>query len=892
MRLQSGSRLGPYEIMATIGAGGMGEVYRAADTNLKRHVAIKVLPDAVAGDEERLVRFQREAEVLALLNHPNISQIYGLERSNGVTALVMELVEGPTLADRISHGAIPLPDALPIAKQIAEALEAAHDLGIVHRDLKPANIKIRPEGTVKVLDFGLAKAGAAGADGHAVQLMNAPTVSSPEIATTPGVILGTAAYMAPEQAKGRPADRRADMWAFGCVLYEMLTGQPAFSGENVTEVLAAVVRDEPDCSGLPKATPPAIETLIRRCLKKDPRQRLADASAARLDLDDALTGRAGASEDEPRGRRRRHAPFAVPLLIGVTLLAGSILGWTLRPQTPPSSGIPARLEISLPPGDQLDLFYNNVALSPDGRTVAYVASHEGVSRLYVRPLDSFEVSPLAGTDGAFHPFFSPDARWLGFFAQGKMKKIRVGGGAVQAIVDAGPNGGASWGADGTIVYAPSAITGKAGLARVSDEGGEPTVVTTPDVAKGEYNHRYPQILPGGRAVLFTSLSGFGWDESRVEAVRLDTGERRLLVRGGHTGRYVPGGHLLYYRAGAIYAVRFDPDRLEVYGESPVAIADDALGNSGIVGAPLAISDKGSVAYVPAPAGRRQLERRLMWTDRQGRLEPLGAPVRNYSDRPVVSPDGRRVAVVIVSGTAELWVYDLARASLTPLTSDRSSSADPVWTPDSRRLAYRNNQTGSWSLYQRTVDGSEPEEPLTTGQVNETPWSWSPNGRVLAFERWSSATGRDIYTLSLDGDRKPRPFLASPAREGAPQFSPDGRWVAYVSDESGGFQVYVAPYPGPGRRWQISMDGGDAPQWNPKGGELFYENGPQTMVVNVKTGTTFNAGKPRVLYVGPLGRVAPDGQRFLTNVGVVPSQPPRTIRMILTGGNELNGGSRN
>jgi len=890
MRLQSGSRLGPYEIVATIGVGGMGEVYRATDTNLKRQVAIKVLPDAVAGDAERLVRFQREAEVLAVLNHPSIAQIYGLEKSNAVTALVMELVEGPTLADRISHGAIPLPDALPIAKQIAEALEAAHDQGIVHRDLKPANIKIREEGTVKVLDFGLAKAGVAAADGHAVQLANSPTLSSPAITTAPGLILGTAAYMAPEQAKGRPADRRVDMWAFGCVLYEMLTGRQTFSGEDVTEVLAAVVRGEPDFSALPKATPPAIETLIRRCLKKDPRQRLADASAARLDLDDAITGRADVSVDEPRARRPRYAPLVVASLIGVTLLTGAILGWTLRPQPPPSPGIPARLEIALPLGDQLDLFYNNLALSPDGRTVAYVASREGISRLYVRALDSFEASPLDGTDGAFHPFFSPDARWLGFFAQGKMKKIRVGGGPVQEIVDAGPNGGASWGVDGTIVYAPSAISGRVGLARVSAEGGESTVVTTPDVAKGEYNHRYPQILPGGRAILFTAVSGFGWDESRVEAMRLDTGERRLLVRGGHTGRYVPGGHLLYHRAGAIYAVPFDPDRLEVGGESPVAIADDAIANSGIVGAPFAVSDRGSVAYVPAPAGRRQFERRLMWTDRQGRLEPLGAPVRNYAETPLVSPDGRQVAVVIVSGTAELWVYDLTRTSLTRLTSDRSSSSHPVWTPDSRRLVYRNNQAGSWSLYRRTADASEQEERLTKGPVNETPSSWSPDGRVLAFERLSSDTGSDIYTLPLDGDREPRPFATSAASERTPQFSPDGRWVAYASDESGGFQVYVAPYPGPGRQWKISIDGGSAPQWNPKGGELFYENGTQTMVVDVKTGRTFNAGKPRVLYVGPLGGVAPDGQRFLTIAGVAPNQPFRTVRMILNWG--LNGGSRN
>ena len=416
-------------------------------------------------------------------------------------------------------------------------------------------------------------------------------------------------------------------------------------------------------------------------------------------------------------------------------------------------------------------------------------------------------------------------------------------------------------------------------------------MTTPDVEKGEYNHRYPQILPGGRAVLFTALSGFGWDESRVEAMRLDTGERRLLVRGGHTGRYVPGGHLLYHRAGAIYSVRFDPDRMEVDGESPVVIADDAIGNSGIVGAPFAVSDRGSVAYVPAPTGRRQFERRLMWTDRQGRLEPLAAPVRNYVDRSVVSPDGRQVAVVIVSGTAELWVYDLARASLTRLTSDRSSSSNPVWTPDSRRLVYRNNQTGSWSLYQRTADASEPEKPLTRGPVNETPSSWSPDGRVLAFERLSSNTGFGyLHTVARWRPRAAAIRDVAGQRTCAAVFSRRAV-VAYASDESGGFQVYVAPYPGPGRQWQISIDGGNAPQWNPKGGELFYENGTQTMVVDVKTGTTFNAGKPRVLYIGPPGGVAPDGQRFLTIAGVAPSQPFRAIRMILNWGNELNGGSR-
>jgi eukaryotic-like serine/threonine-protein kinase len=866
VRFQSGSRLGPYEITAAIGAGGMGEVYQATDTSLKRQVAIKVLPDSLSADAERLARFQREAEVLAALNHPNIAHVYGLERAEGTTGLVMELVEGPTLADRIASGAIPISDALAIARQIADALEAAHDLGIVHRDLKPANIKVRPDGTVKVLDFGLAKAGASGlSDRHGIGIADSPTITSPAM-TAAGMILGTAAYMSPEQAKGRPANRRADLWAFGCVLFEMLTGRQTFPGEDVTEILAAVIRGEPDWSLLPKDTPPAIETLLRRCLRKDPRQRLSDAATLRLDIDDEVAGRGAARPAAPQSAKTA-VPKGLAVAAGVALLSvGALLSWTLKPGSSAPGPRPFQMQVTLPDTDVFDESANNLAVSPDGRTIVYVAVRDGVSRLHVRPLSAFEATAQPGTEGAFNPFFSPDSRWIGFFAQDKLKKISVDGGAALLIAsDIGPSGGASWGDDGTIVFAPSAITAGFGLWRVPADGGTPVKLTTPDTATGEYSHRYPQVLPGGKAVLFTAISGFGWDESRIEALVLATGERRVLVRGGHTGRYAAGGHLLYYRAGSLFDVPFDPERLEASRARPASIADDVSQNYGPLGALYSVSRTNTLAYLPAAGGSRQFERHFAWIDRQGRSEPIAAPARNY-DSPALSPDGQRVAVPIVSGLYELWIYDLTRMSLTRLGTGDSSSLTPVWSPDSRTVAYRNNRSGNWRVYARPADGSGPEQTLTTGATNDVPLSWSLDGRTLMFSRLTGTAAYDLWTVSLDGDRQARPFVQSPASDNAGAFSPDGRWVAYTSNESGSYQVYVTSYPNHEGRWQISTDGGDVPQWNPKGGELFYSIGGQTMVADVTTGAAFSAGRPRVLYMGERGIVSPDGQRFLAVLG--------------------------
>jgi serine/threonine-protein kinase len=552
----------------------------------------------------------------------------------------------------------------------------------------------------------------------------------------------------------------------------------------------------------------------------------------------------------------------------------------LKPTSAPSA--PLRVQITLAAGNELDKGARNLALSPDGRAIAYVARREAVSRLYVRPLGAFEATPLEGTEGASNPFFSPDGRWLGFFSQEKLKKIPAAGGAAETLAEGAFNGGASWGGDGTIVFAP-AWAGNRVLWQVSANGGIPKKLTQLDHTKGEYSHRYPQILPGGKVILFTSLRGFGWDESNVEALLLATGQRRVLIRGGHTGRYVPGGHLLYFRAGSLIEVPFDLDRVEVGNAKPATIADGVLENNGPHSALYAVSSSGTVAYVPAPGGSRQFERQLVWIDRQGRSEPVGAPSRNYSEEATLSPDGRHIAVPIKSGTEDLYVYDLNRGSLTRLASEASSSINPVWSPDSRDIAYRNNATGWWQLYSRPVDGSAPSSgPLLASEESDVPISWSPDKRVLAFERTGDVTGDDIWMLTLDGAPQARPFLQTPAKEQQPQFSPDGRWLAYASDDSKGFQVYVTPYPGPGKRTQVSTDGGSDPQWNPKGGELFYRNGNRTMVVKVTTGTgtNFSADRPQLLYEGPEGVVTPDGQRFLAIINPDSSGAPLEINVMV------------
>jgi len=876
MAIQSGTHLGHYEIVAAIGAGGMGEVYRARDSKLGRDVAIKVLPATFVGDVERIARFQREAKVLASLDHPNIASIYGIEESGGTRALVMQLVEGPTLADRIKQGPIPVDEALRIARQIADALEYAHERGIVHRDLKPANIKVTNDDAVKVLDFGLAKA--IEGDPSSIDISSSPTMS--RMATMQGVLLGTAAYMSPEQAKAKPVDRRADIWAFGCVLYEMLTGKMAFTGETVTDTLAAVIKEEPDWSQLPAGTPARVRVLLQRCLQKDPRQRLQAVGDARISIDEVLSGVPDPSSpvaavavplDAPLWRR------ALPWALGIlTAVVAGFAGWALRPSV---SKPVVRAVITLPPGQQLAGMESNleVALSPDSRYLAYVANQGGVQQIYLRKMDSGEIKAVPGTVGGVGPVFSPDGQWLSFFAGGKLEKIAVTGGEPQILADAPANRGASWNSQGLIAFVPTIGP----IEQVSDAGGSSQPLT--HLEKGEFDHIWPAFLPDNKAVLFSLAA------NAIAVQSIGTGQRRTLIQGGVNSCYVSPGYLVYAQAGTLLAVPFDAKRLELTG-TPVPVVQNVL-NGGVGPAPFqySVSANGSLVYV---SGRAQ-QNGLVWVNRTGAEERLKAPVQAY-DYLELSPDGRRLAVSI--GTHEVWLFDLARETLTPLTSGGDVTLDPVWSPDGKRIAFSSATEGQLNLYWQMADGTGGPERLRSSDHAELPSSWSPDGQLLAFTRLASGTGSDIWVLRLS-DRKAEPFLQTSAQESAARFSPDGHWLAYVSDASGRNEVYVQPYPGPGGRWQISTDGGGQPVWNRNGRELFYQNGDQMMAVDVSTGPNFSAGKPRMLFEGPHASsssllspfydVSPDGRRFLMLKPVEQDQAALTqINLVLNWTEEL------
>ncbi|HYV30534.1 MAG TPA: protein kinase, partial [Candidatus Binatia bacterium] len=805
-------------------------------------------------------------------------------------ALVMELVEGPTLAERIatrargdSAGAglapparvqqaapLPLDEALGIARQIAEALEAAHERGIIHRDLKPANIKVTEGGTVKVLDFGLANAFNPQDSAANLNQTNSPTLGM--AATQAGVILGTAAYMSPEQARGKPVDKRTDIWSFGCVLYEALTGRQAFAAETVSDTIAAILGRDPDWQALPVATPTKILDLLRRCLQKDVSHRLRDIGDARIEIEEALDpSRAipviGAVLVEPRAVRRRQA-----IAWSLTALAAASIGalvWSLlRAPAPPTRPI-VRLAVSLPPSDRLALGLTpTITLSPDGSRLVYVANHSGAQQLYVRPIDRLEATAIPGTEGAESPFFSPDGQWLGFFAEGKLKKVSLSGGAPLTLCSAPLNRGASWGPDDNIILNLS--FGVSGLFQVSAAGGTPKPLTIPDGKKGEISHRWPQILPGGKAVLFTNWSGGSFDDARIGVQSLETGERRTLLEGGTYARYVPSGHLVYARAGGLVAVPFDLKRVAVTGP-PVSILEDVSMHPTSGVAEFSSSDSGSLAYVAG--GTRGDERTRLWVDRKGAAQALPASPRAYFS-PRLSPDGQRLAVGIfgISGSNQgVWLYDLARGTLTRL-AETALVPFPFWTPDGKGLTVNLAQQGPLNLFWMAADGGGSAERLTTSDNPQFPGSWSPDGQVLAFSEVDPTTGYDIWVLRLEGDRKPQPFLHTPSNESAPTFSPDGRWLAYQSDESGREEIYVRPFPSPGGKWLISTEGGTQPVWARNGRELFYRNGDKMMAAAVETKPTFAAAKPKLLFEGhyetgiypslPNYDVSPDGRRFL------------------------------
>jgi len=872
MPLATGTRLGPYEIISPLGAGGMGEVYRARDSKLNRDVALKVLPDQFALDPDRLARFRREAQVLASLNHPNIAGIYGLEDAGGFGALVLELVEGPTLADRIAQGSIPLDAALPIARQIAEALEAAHERGIIHRDLKPANIKVRPDGTVKVLDFGLAKA-LEPSHGPA-DVSQSPTITSPAM-TRMGVILGTAAYMSPEQAKGRAADKRSDVWAFGCVLYEMLTGKRAFGGDDVSDTMAFILTKDPDWIGLPANTPGSIRRLLRRCLEKDRTRRLADVADARIEIDEALTAPDAELAGVPgvsRGRRERIA-WSVAGVLAV-LLVIALIPATLYIRRPVAEPLPTRFEIQTPPTSNPTSF----ALSPDGRQLAFVATAEGAPRLWVRPLDQVTTQTLGGTEGASYPFWAPDGRAIGFFAGGKLKRIDLAGGTPQVLADAPSERGGTWNRDGVIVFAPAAFSP---LMRVAATGGTPVAVTR--LVAGEGSHRWPQFLPDGRRFLFSM--GFGRSATHgVYVGALAGGEPTRVLEAETAAQYAPPGALLLVRQGVLVALGFDETRGVVSGE-PIPVAQAVGSDLGVARGTFSVSATGVLAHRAGGAELRQ----LVWVDRAGTVRgTVGPPDENALGNPELAPDGRRVAVQrSVQGNVDVWLIEVGRGVPSRFTFDASADGEPLWSPDGRRVGFRSTRSAAMDLFEKPASGAADEQSLLVTAEPKTPLAFSPDGRLLLYVNQDPKTGADLWALPVGeskGDRKPFPVVQTAFDEAAGQFSPDGRWLAYQSNESGPVEVYVRPFPGPGGKSQVSMAGGNQPRWRPDGKELFYvAPDGRLMAVSIGVGAdkqTLETGAPVPLFATRLASgsgitgvvtkpqyaVAPDG-RFLMNVAV-------------------------
>jgi serine/threonine-protein kinase len=879
----------------------MGEVYRARDTRLKRDVALKILPESFASDPDRLARFQREAEVLASLNHPNIAAIHGLEEgpapdfasaaSSGreagphVRALVMELVEGETLADRIARGSIPVDEALRIAKQITEALEAAHEQGIIHRDLKPANIKVRPDGTVKVLDFGLAKAmePAGSAAAHASL---SPTVTSPAM-TQLGVILGTAAYMSPEQAKGRSADKRSDIWAFGCVLYEMLTGKRAFDGDDMTEVLGAVVRLEPDWTAVPAAVPSLIRTLLRDCLVKDPRQRVGDFAIARFALTYAadLTPTIDARSDRT-GPRWLHLPRVAWTVAAFAFGAAVATGvtWFATRADPP---LVTRLTIVPPSGFALTVTANDrdLALSPDGSRVAFLSNLGTQPQLFVRGMGDLEAiavtsPPIQPRD----PFFSPDGRWIGFFdGVGSLKKVAVTGGPSVTIarLDGSPRGG-TWGDDRTIVFATN---NPSGLLRVSEDGGTPAALTTPDRTKGEIDHLWPRFLPDGRGVLYTVTSSGGIDNAQVAVRDLRSGANRVLVRSGTDAHYLRSGHLVYGIANSLQVVSFDLDRLDA-GGTPVPLVSDVL-TTPLGAADFDVSREGTLVYIRG--GGASAARTLVWVDRLGREEPLKVPARAYT-YPRISPDGRSVAIDVRDQDNDVWIWDFGRETLTRFTSDPGMDRIPVWSPDGKTLMFSSEREGVANLFRQAASGTGQIEQLTSSDAELITSSISPDGSRLVY--WVNST-QDLMVVPLNGDHHPQPLVQTRFVERNGEVSPDGRWLAYESDESGQLEVYVRPFPdASAERRQVSNSGGTRPSWTPTSRELFYlAPDGALMSVPVGTGPTWSARNPTRLFNGPYfsgsaantGRtydVSRDGLRFLMIKPIGPSAMAQSTIVVI------------
>ena len=880
-----GRRLGTFEVQALLGRGGMGEVYRAHDHRLGRQVAIKVLPEAFIADAGRLASFEREARVVASLNHPHIAAIHGVEESEGVRGLVLELVEGETLAERIARTGRPglrLQEALGYARQIADALEAAHEKGITHRDLKPANIKITPDGVVKLLDFGIAKVVAG--EGPGQDLTHATSATLTE--TFGGMIVGTAGYMSPEQARGLPVDKRTDIWAFGCVLYEMLAGRTAFAGDTLSDTIAAILERDPDWSTLPADTPRAIRRLLQRCLEKQPKQRLRDMGDARVELEEII---AAPNADLDAGvalqrvgtwRRRTRWAVAAAALFAVSSTALSWLVLTRADATTPDTRV-SRFTVDLPSGSVMVPTFNaNVALSPDGTHLAYTPLPGPV---LIRRLDQLDAQPLeASATPGFRsaPFFSPDGAALAYVDgnapyswKRPFQKVALAGGPALKLAEYDMFHGGAWSEDGWL-YWTARYPG--GIVRTRESGGDAEAVTELDVAGGERSHRFASLLPDGDALLYTvGFEGIDhYDDARIDLWDFRTRTKKTLIAGGTAATYLSSGHIVYAKSGKLMAVPFDVERREVTGTS-FEVLDGVMMSRNTGAAHYAVSTRGDLAYVPG--GVEGGSRTLVWVDRSGNAEVLPLPPASYL-YPRISPDGRTLAVEIEGPNHDFYFYDFDRGVLSKVSTD-GMSHNPVWSFDGARLAFRSWLAGGMTMWWMAADRSGSPERLDPAGTRQSPSSFSPDGKYLAFDQKDPDTRDDAWVLPLDGTGSPRSIARTSSGEGSMKFSPDGRWVAYSSDESGRPEVYVQAFPGPGPKMQISSGGGNDPVWRRSGTELFYRGQGGMMVVSVATSPQFKPSAPRQLWKGAYSQgtgascgmpgvsssnydVTADGQRFL------------------------------
>lgn len=867
--MSPGDRLGAYELLALVGAGGMGEVYRARDARLNRDVAIKVLPAPVSNDPDRLRRFEQEARSVSALNHPNILTVYDVGTDRGIQYLVSELLEGETLRNRIGGRPLPFRKAIDYALQLARGLAAAHAKGIIHRDLKPDNVFVTDDGRVKILDFGIAKL----LPEFDRRPDDAETITAAP-ATTPGVIVGTVGYMAPEQVRGLAADQRSDIFSFGAVLYEMLTGRTAFGRGTAAETMSAVLTHDPlESPAGDAALPPGAERILRHCLEKSADDRFQSAQ----DLAFHLESIPAVLEARPPARRLSPIKVSFFILCGLAVV-GLIIGAALRLAPQRAPGGVARFTLELPAGVE---FRDTLALSPDGKTVVYAARDGAGDRLYKRSIDMLESKPIRGSDGGTFPFFSPDGAAVGFSVERALKWLPLEGGVAAAIAErtaGGGGGAATWLPDGTIVFAAEGR----GLLAVGASGGPVRQLTSIDSGQGELEHLWPIALPGGRAVSFTVHYG-ARDTQRVHAVSLDSGARTILVE-GNGARFLPSGHIVFQRLGSLWAARFDPTRLAL--TSPPAAVLDNVGIANDWSPIVSASESGSLAY--ATGAQPYPPRTFVWVDRTGREQRIDVPTRSWF-WPQVSPDGKRLGFHDMNPVnMDIWLYDLEQAALVRMTFDPRQDGYPLWSPDGKQIAFWSRQHGdAANLYVRSADLTGTNRRLTTSPNYQLPFSWAAGGTELVFQENSRESGLNIGLVAMDGTKAPKMLIETPADEGYPAVSPDGRWIAYQSNLSGRPEVHVQPFPDLGGRWQVSTQGGTAPLWHPNGRELFYRIDRAMMSVPLEAGgSSFKYGSPRKLFEGSYvtddvyGRnftLAPDG-RFLM-MKEDPARPPQIVVIV-------------